>query len=46
MDLRSGQQVGVVEEEAAHLAQDEAQRRGLDAQTDAQIGQGLSLIHI
>ena len=32
------QQVRIIEEEAAHLAQDEAQRRSLDAQTDAQIG--------
>ena len=37
---REDQQIRVVQEEAAHLAQDQAQRRRLDAQADAQVREG------
>ena len=36
---RENQQVRIIQEEAAHLAQDQAQRRRVDAQAQAQVGQ-------
>ena len=36
---REDQQVRVIEEEAAHLAQDQAQRRSIDAKAEAEVGQ-------
>ena len=36
---RENQQVRIIQEEAAHLAQDQAQRRSIDAKAEAEVGQ-------